>query len=417
MRFHIETYGCTANQGDSESIAGLLVEAGHRPVPELRADLLILNTCTVKASTEQKILNRLRGLADSKKKLLVAGCMVQAQPELVREACPNANMLGIYELLRAAEAVESISRGRHVGMLAKAEAKKPDTKPVRTDPLNAIVQVSQGCRGSCTYCITRLARGDLRSFPPEQIVSEVECALKEGCKEIRITSQDNTVYGQDIGTSLPSLISKIDALPGDFRIRVGMMNPGGLLPLLPDLLEAYDSPKVYKFFHIPVQSGSNEILRQMNRRYTREDFIKIVSRIRSRFPLASIATDVIVGYPGETETQFQDTYDLYEATRPDVVNISRFTLRPGTPAAKLKPLSTQITKDRSRRMAELWECVATEQNRRYIGLNDRVLISEKGKNDTMVGRSSNYKAVVLPDGTLGDFVDVEFKTAFSTYLA
>ncbi len=416
MDFYIETYGCTANQGDSESLSGLLVEAGHCLVSEAQAELLIVNTCTVKASTEQKILARLRLLKDSPKSILVAGCMAQAQPGLVKEACPQANLLGTYELPRAPEAVESISKGKHVEFLNKTEAQKPNIKPIRSDPLAAIVQISQGCKGTCTYCITRFARGQLKSFAPEQIVSEVECALKEGCKEIRITSQDNTVYGQDIGTDLPSLLSKLIVLPGDFRIRVGMMNPGGLLEILPELLQVYKSEKVYKFFHIPIQSGSNEILKEMNRKYTRDDFIKIVSEIRKQFPLASIATDVIVGYPGETDDQFQETFNLYTETKPDVVNISRFTPRPGTPAAKLKPLPTQTQKDRSKKVAELWESVAIEQNKRYLGSKDKVLINEKGKNNSLVGRSSNYKAVVLKDGKLGELVDVEFREAYSTYL-
>lgn len=412
-QIYIETYGCTANKADSEEMAGALSKKYLPANDSESADLLIINTCTVKGATERKIVHRLKTLAG--KKVLVAGCMAQAQPTLVLEANPKASLLGTYQIADVEKAVEKIFSGKQVRLIGKTERKRcPDRK--RLDSVHALVSIAQGCKGSCTYCIARLARGELQSFPQESILEEARNSLANGTREIRLTCQDCGVWGEDLGKRLPELIQNVLSLPGEFRVRIGMMNPDGVGKFLPELMRLYKNPKLYRFAHLPVQSGSNKVLKAMNRKYTREEFLEICSQLRKEVPDITISTDIIVGYPGETKPDFEETISLLKEARPDIVNISRFTPRPNTPASKLKQTPSEVSKERSRIASALCKRMGIENNKRHIGSTQTVLITEKGKNNTLVGRAENYKPVVLKKGKTGDFVKVKITGAFSTYL-
>jgi MiaB/RimO family radical SAM methylthiotransferase len=214
----------------------------------------------------------------------------------------------------------------------------------------AIVQVARGCVGTCTYCITRMARGPLKSFPEDQIRDEMCAHALAGTPEIQITAQDISCWGKDIGKSLPSLLQKFDDIPGRFMIRVGMMNPGTVKGILDDLVDAYAGNRIFKFLHLPVQSGSDSVLKRMGREYTVSDFEEIVARFKQRYPEITLATDMIVGFPGETDEDFSQSLDLIDRIRPQKVNITRYSARPFTPISSEKDFPDWIKKERSRIM-------------------------------------------------------------------
>jgi len=209
--------------------------------------------------------------------------------------------------------------------------------------------------GDCSFCITKLAKGNLQSFPKEDIINEIKKRIEEGYKRINLTSTDNGCYGLDINTSLVSLLKNITEIPGDFKIRIGMINPNYAKLYLNDLIKIYKSDKIIKFLHIPVQSGSNKILKDMNRKYKVQDFINVVSKFRKNILGINISTDIIVGYPTESEEDFEETLNLVKKIKPEVLNISKFTSRPGTKASRLKQLKTEEIKRRSVILTNLYK--------------------------------------------------------------
>ena len=210
------------------------------------------------------------------------------------------------------------------------------------------MEIASGCMSECTFCQTKLSKGDLVSYRLGDIVRQVKTEIKDGCKEVWLTSTDNGCYGFDIGTDLPSLINAVVEIQEDYMIRVGMMNPMYMPRIKDKLIESYDNNKVFKFIHIPVQSGSNRVLHDMKRGHTVETFREIVKKVRDRFGQFTISTDIIVGFPSETEEDFEKTVSLLDATRPDVVNLSRYSARPGTDAAEWKQLDILEVKRRSK---------------------------------------------------------------------
>jgi MiaB-like tRNA modifying enzyme len=417
-RIHVEVYGCSANQADSEMVQGLLGEAGHTLVGEPEsADASVVLTCTVKTPTERKIVKRIRWLLDLGGPLVVAGCMPEAQRGLVEETAPGASMVGPDNLLDIVDVVEAAIEGGRVEALHGGALDRTCLPRIRRNPVIHIAPVASGCLGDCSYCIVRRARGRLSSFPTERIVMDVRRALGEGCREIWVTAEDTAAY-RDGEIGLPKLLEKLANLEGKFFIRVGMMNPNNALPILDDLIEVFSSEKVFKFLHIPVQSGNDEVLGRMRRRYSVEDFLGLVRRIREAFPMLTLSTDIICGFPGENEEQFQDSLRLIEEVKPEVLNISRFWPRPGTEAEAMDgQLHGRETKDRSRRLSTLWRRQSFEGSQRWMGWEGEILVDEVGKEGSMVGRNFAYKPVVIREKAgLGDFVRVKVTEARGGYL-
>ena len=418
-RIHVEVYGCSANQADFEMVQGLLCGAGHTLVGEPEAaDAYVVLTCTVKTPTERKIVKRIRRLSDLGGPLVVAGCMPEAQRGLVEETAPGASMVGPDNLLDIVDVVEAAIEGGRVEALQGGALDRTCLPRIRRNPVIHIAPVASGCLGDCSYCIVRRARGRLSSFPAERIVDDAKRALGEGCREIWVTAEDTAGY-RDGEIRLPQLLEKLANLEGRFFIRVGMMNPNNALPILDDLIEAFGSEKVFKFLHVPVQSGNDEVLRRMRRRYSVDDFRGLVQRIREAFPVLTLSTDIICGFPGETEEQFQDSLRLIEEVKPEVLNISRFWPRPGTEAEAMGgQLHGRETKDRSRRLSALWRRQSLEGSQRWKGWEGEILIDEVGKEGSMVGRNFAYKPVVLEDEVdLGEIVRVRVTEAHGGYLS
>jgi len=410
VRVYFEAYGCTQNYGEARLMSEAVRRQGHAiAAREDDADAYVLVTCTVIDHTERRMVKRIRALSSRGKPLVVAGCMAAAQRALVREIAPKANLLPprqweqIAELFAADTACAERAREVEAGSAA---------------PVDAILPIAQGCLGSCTYCITRVARGRVRSYAAEDLLERARGYLSAGSREIKLTGQDTAAYGRDSGTGLPELLRQVCALPGEFRVRVGMADPLTVLPVLDDLVDAYADEKVYKFLHLPVQSGDDDILAAMRREYTVAEFEGIAAAFRARYPDLALSTDVIVGFPGETEAQFERSLDLVRRVRPDVVNITRFSARPGTPAAALKPVVGWRVKERSRRLTGLKAAVARHERQRLVGRRVRVLLTEAGRGDSTLGRTQEYRQVVLPgQRVLGEFLDVEIVGARDTDLA
>lgn len=387
-KIHIFTQGCTANQSDSEVMAGLLQKAGYTLVdsPDA-ADLIILNTCTVKSPTEMKAFSYLKKY--QKKKFVVAGCIPQSDPKRLA----GYSLIGTRQIHRIVDIVAATLEGHAVSFLDMDKSPRLNLPKVRKNEMIEIIPINAGCLGACTFCKTKQARGGLFSYAVHDIIKEVETAVSQGVKEIHLTSQDTGAYGVDIGTNLPSLIDQIVKVPGDFKVRIGMANPDLVKRWTSHLLKSVKSDKVFKFLHIPVQSGSDKVLKDMGRHYTREDFIKIIKLARKEIPNITISTDVICGFPTETEDDFQQTYDLLEELKIPVINISKFYPRPDTPAAKMKKIPTHIVKSRSTMIVQLHK--STIDNGDWLGWTGRVLIDEQGK-DCMKGRNDFYKQVIVP---------------------
>jgi len=417
-KVYAEAFGCSANFADYEMAMGLLREAGFQLVenPE-ESDLLMAFTCTVKTPTERKMVRRIRELQALGKPFVVAGCMPKVEAELIEEIAPRASLMGPDSILKVVKVAEETLWGVRAHALEDMLVPKTCLPRVRKNPVVHIAPISSGCVGDCSYCIVKLARGRLFSYPLEAVVEDASRAIASGAKEIWVTAQDTAAYTSG-GARLPDLLEALCSLEGRFFIRVGMMTPNNALSTLEDLIEAFRRDRVFKFLHIPVQSGNDEVLERMNRRYNVDDFKHIVARFREEIPRISLSTDIICGFPGETEDQFRDSLRLVEEVKPDVVNISRFGPRPGTKAAEMRPQTPGWeTKRRSRMLSQRWRSLSLERNRQWIGWSGEVLIDEKGRGDSWVGRNYAYKAVVLRgEAHLGDLLQVRVVDAQPQYL-
>ncbi|MBN2043274.1 MAG: tRNA (N(6)-L-threonylcarbamoyladenosine(37)-C(2))-methylthiotransferase [Candidatus Aenigmarchaeota archaeon] len=417
MKIYIETYGCSANQADSEMMAGLLEESGHRITNEKDSDIIILNTCFVKTPTEMKIIDRIKKLKG--KKLIIAGCMPETMGKKLKKIAPESSLVGTHNLKRITEAVERMMREEAVEFVGKNNVPKAGIKKIRKNPIINIVPVSSGCLGECAYCCVRLAKGRLFSFSGEMIIRDICSSLKDGCREVWITSQDNGCYGFDKGTNLAKLLEETVRIDGDFRIRIGMMNPDHVRRFLRDLINIYKNPKIYKFLHIPVQSGSDSVLKRMKRKYTVKQFEEIVKEFRKEIPDITVSTDIIVGFPGETEKDFEETKKLLERVSPDVVNLSKFGSRPGTEASGMDQVDNRTIKERSKSIGLIIKKITKERNDRFAGKECEILISENGKRKNQwVGRNIEYKPVLVEskDDLLGKMIKVRTSEAKVTHL-
>ena len=414
----VEVFGCSANQADAEIASGLLIDAGHTVLDDPKgAESVVILTCTVKTPTENRVLKRIREIYATGVPLVVAGCMPKVQRRLIEGVAPNACMVGPDDLSHVVDAVEASISGRRIVETNGGPYEKTCLPRARINPIIHIAPISSGCLGNCSYCIVRHARGRLHSFPLDGIVEDARRAVEGGCREIWVTAEDTAAYRWE-GVRLPELLEALCGIEGSFRIRVGMMTPNQAEVVLGDLVEAFLSEKVFKFLHVPVQSGNDDVLRRMNRRYTVDDFRTLVDKIRETFPSVSLSTDVICGFPGETDEQFNDSLRLVEEITPDVLNISRFWPRPGTEAAEMVgQLHGRDTKRRSRDMSKLWRRISEERNRSWIGWQGEIIVDEFGSGSSVVGRNYAYKPIVIPDlSAPGEFVKVTVVDATRGYL-
>ena len=408
---HFITQGCSRNLRESELMMGLLDNSGYKIVEkEDDSDVNVVNICTVKGDTTA--LREIRRLKKQfpEKKLVVAGCITESIVPKVKNIDEGISFVNTHNFGRISTVVENSLNGNVLELLGKRYEQKVNLPSVRKNPVIGIVPILNGCNYFCTFCSTKLVKGKLFSYPMDAIRQDVKSHLKAGCKEIWITSNDTGAYMIEQGgkQKLVELLEQILSVPIDFKLRLGMMNPGNSITILDELIEIYKHPKMFKFLHIPLQSGNNEILKLMNRKYTVENFINVVEAFRKEIPEITISTDTIVGFPSETELQFEDSVNALKKIKPDVLNLSRYAAREGTIAAKMKPLSTNALKQRSRIMTSLYRQIALENNKKWTNWQGKILIDEKGKHDSWIGRNYCYKPVVVKgDFRLGDEIDVK----------
>ena len=394
-KIFVEAYGCSASFADSEMISGLILNGGHSLVENSsESDLNIVVTCSVKDSTANKMMHRIKSLKT--KPLIVAGCLPKAEKNTVERFSENASLLGPNSLGKTLQVINSTLKGSKQIALEDYDLSKIGLPKVRLNPAVGIVEIASGCMSECTFCQTKLSKGDLSSYRLGDIVRQVQTEIKEGCKEVWLTSTDNGCYGFDIGTDLPSLVNAVTEIPEEFMVRVGMMNPMYMPRIKENLVEAYDNDKVFKFLHIPVQSGSDKVLHDMKRGHTAGTFREIAKKVKERFGNFTISTDIIVGFPSETEEDFQKTVSLLDETKPDVVNLSKYSARPGTDAAEWEQIDAAEVKRRSKIVFEQISKLSMESNQKWIGWKGKVLFDEK-TDEGIKGRNFVYKPVSVVD--------------------
>ncbi|MFW9914295.1 MAG: tRNA (N(6)-L-threonylcarbamoyladenosine(37)-C(2))-methylthiotransferase [Candidatus Thorarchaeota archaeon] len=424
LLIRLESYGCTANHGASEIMAGLLSNAGFEVKwGQEEAGLVILNTCVVKSATHSKMLRRIRKIREKKPEIpmIIAGCMPQVYKEDILRVSSNISVLGPHDLNNIVSVVRNTLSRHFVKEITDRgeEDLRIDQPRLRRSSLSGIIQIARGCQSSCSYCIVKKVMGDIHSYPPRQIVEEVKTCIQDGCREILLTAQDLGAYGTDIETSLSDLLGRIlPELPQNARLRLGMLNPGNLWTDLDRLLKVISCESVYSMLHLPVQSGNDDVLQRMGRSYSVSRFQDIIKQIREVNPSITIHTDIIVGFPGETEKAFKDTLDLIMWLKPDVVNVSKFSPRPGTAAAKYKTLPSNVVKARSKALANLCGKISFEKNNDLVGKIFRVLTLKKYGTNSWYGRTDNYKPVICTDSSssLGELATVYIGEATKTHL-
>jgi MiaB-like tRNA modifying enzyme len=426
MNIYIETYGCTANLNNSEIFAGMLTQSKNNIVKNLEiADILILNTCVVKSKTENKIKRRISDLITkyNDKLIIIAGCMPETNFKFLHALNSKLIFLGTNHIKDINNLIlnwklNKLSIEKQKDFLSRDREEKILLPKIPENKLISITQISEGCLGNCSYCKTRLAKGKLYSYAIEKIVKSIESDLRNGAKEVWITSQDNGIYGLDWKESkrrpqLVNLLKKILNLPYKFKLRLGMMNPNAVYFILDELIEIYKNPKMYKFIHIPIQSASNKVLKDMNRNYKIEKVVEIINKFRKEFPDLVFATDIISGYPSENNDDANLNLKFIEKFMPDVFNLSRMSIHKGTSAEKLQPLDIKIINKRTSELMELHRKTALENKKKFLGKEIKVFVNKNLGDNLFEARDENYNIVLISSkdkGIFGKNLFVKIKT-------
>ncbi|MBI5228358.1 tRNA (N(6)-L-threonylcarbamoyladenosine(37)-C(2))-methylthiotransferase [Candidatus Micrarchaeota archaeon] len=415
-KVYIETYGCTLNQADSDIMKGVLKQQGYEITEkEEESDAIIVNTCTVKGATENKIFARMKELQKQGKKFVVAGCMSANEPK-IRKYISNAPIVGTGALGKIGDAVtRSLGTSNSREQITFKNYESKDTLArVLTAPILRI-PINDGCTSNCYFCQTKIARPYLKSYSPKTISKWINDGIANGAREVQLTSMDSGAYGIDIKSNLVNLMKLVcdddsddrkNISDQEFLIRLGMINPNHAVRLKKGLIEVLKNKKMYKFIHIPVQSGSEKVCGDMNRDHSVADFVELVESLRTEIPEITLSTDIIVGYPTETTEDYAQTNRLLEELKLDIVNVSKFSPRPGTKAKEMKALDNLVVKGRSTETSALVKRISGEINKKLLGRTYRVLITEKDEGtEDYKGRNINYKQLVVKDyeGKLGEF--------------
>ncbi|XP_052741750.1 threonylcarbamoyladenosine tRNA methylthiotransferase [Bicyclus anynana] len=417
---YVKTWGCAHNNSDSEYMAGLLAAHGYKLTEDKwQAQLWLLNSCTVKSPAEDHFKNEIELGQSRGIHVVVAGCVPQGAPRATY--LTGLSVVGVQQIDRIVEIVEETLKGHTVRLFGQ---KKTDggkkaggasllLPKVRKNPLIEIIPINTGCLNQCTYCKTKHARGELGSYPPEEIVERARQSFTEGVCEIWLTSEDTGTYGRDIGTSLPELLWKlVEVIPEGCRLRLGMTNPPYILEHLAEVAKIMHHPRVYKFLHVPVQSGSDAVLSDMKREYTRADFETVVDFLTDKVPGMTIATDIICGFPTETEQDFQHTMALCKKYRFPSLFINQFFPRPGTPAAKMQRVPGQEVKKRTKELSEFFRSYEPYSHR--VGETQQVLVTDVSHDKNYyVSHNEFYEQVLVPkvEGYMGKMLTVKITSA------
>ena len=424
-KLHLITYGCQMNEYDSERVAGLLRERQYELTDDAgTADLILVNTCAIREKAEEKVFSKLGELKRLKATrpgmvIGVMGCMAQLQQATIFRRAPHVDLVfGSPAIARVGDLVERARReGRPVLETGEAPLVKITAKPPTADRLKAFVTVMEGCEKHCTFCVVPRTRGRERSHPPAAIVAEIEGLVAGGCREVTLLGQTVNAYGRDLipPTDLAELFARVNDVAGLQRIRFTTSNPYNLTPRL--IRAMREVPKVCEWFHLPLQSGSDAVLERMNRGYTRAHYLDLIAALRDAEPAMAFSTDIIVGFPGETEADFAATVEMIERVGYDNVFVFRYSRRPGTPAATMpEQVADDVKADRNRRLLQVVERVTGAQSARLAGRTMEVLVDGVSRRNPgeLAGRT-RCNRVVNFDGqgqvVVGDVVRVRVTEA------
>lgn len=423
-RIYIETYGCAFNVADGEAMAAVLEREGFEIAIQAEdADAVVLNTCTVKNRTWNDFKKRLSGLRDAARSggpaVILAGCVPPTHlndPLIAGVAAIGPDTIG-----QIGEVVAEALAGNHVQRVRRNRSDGDDCERARMparrrNPLVEILPISRGCLSHCSFCQTRIARGRLHSFRRGDLTERARKSVDEGVREIWITSQDTGAWGKDAGESLPELLNELCAIEGDFRIRLGMSNPIWIHERLNEYLDAVAHAKVFKFLHVPVQSGSDRVLAHMRRDNTAAQFEEIARAFAERFPDGTFMTDLIVGYPTESDEDFEETMRLVERCGIGMVNRSRYSRRPGTSAATLAPLAPEVVLERSLRLEKVVRRIAREWHEKFVGRKEKVLTAEWRDRATLAHNEAYRPVFIEGKFDLGKWLEVEHIAAADYHL-
>jgi len=421
LKFFLETFGCSLNKADSDLIVGRLHLLGfERSETVETADVIILNTCGVKEPTEDKIIHKLEQLSEGTIPVVITGCLPKISFNRVKSAIPDFGaILGPQSITSLGIILQQVLNGAHG--ITHIESDEDSKLQYFEGPPNSVIctiPICEGCLGNCAYCAVRFARDQLKSYKIDKIRSVVERCVHLGYLEIRLTAQDAGAFGRDTGETLPSLLHELAQISGNHRFRLGMFNPNLVTEYLPELLDAMDSANYFQFFHVPLQSGNDRVLQAMNRRYTVKEWEHTVSEIRRGFPEATIATDIIVGFPGETGAEFDSTIDIIRKVKPSVINVSKYGDRPGTQSSKsTEKVNTLVKKERSRTLTKIVNAIVESTNKSWIGWEGMVIATGSGSKGGIICRNPSYKSVIVHDDLqIGTIHKVKITSAKKTHL-
>lgn len=415
QKIWIRTWGCSHNNSDGEYMAGQLAAYGYKITENASdADLWLLNSCTVKNPAEDHFRNSIKKAQEENKKVVLAGCVPQAQPR--QDYLKGLSIIGVQQIDRVVEVVEETIKGHSVRLLGQKKdngkrlgGARLDLPKIRKNPLIEIISINTGCLNACTYCKTKHARGNLASYPIDELVERAKQSFQEGVCEIWLTSEDTGAYGRDIGTDLPTLLWKlVEVIPEGAMLRLGMTNPPYILEHLEEMAKILNHPRVYAFLHIPVQSASDSVLMDMKREYCVADFKRVVDFLKEKVPGITIATDIICGFPGETDQDFQETVKLVEEYKFPSLFINQFYPRPGTPAAKAEQVPAHVKKQRTKDLSRVFHSYNPYDHK--IGERQQVLVTEESFDSKFyVAHNRFYEQVLVPKNPafMGKMVEVD----------
>ena len=403
------TFGCQMNERDSEILFGFLAQMGYEKTDiEAEADLVLFNTCCIREKAESKVLSHLGELKKLKQKnpdmiIGVCGCMMQQKgmADTIRSSAPYVDLIfGTHNLHHFPEYMYNVyqGKGRQIEILDKEEGVQEGLPSYREYPFKALVNIVYGCNNFCTYCIVPYVRGRERSRKQADIVQEVKQLVADGVVEITLLGQNVNSYGLDLqdGTNFAGLLQELDQIEGLRRIRYMTSHPKDLTEELEKTIA--ESSKVVDHFHLPVQSGSSRVLELMNRRYTKEHYLQLIDLIRKYMPNAAITTDIIVGFPGETEEDFLETVDLVRKVKFDNAFTFVYSKRAGTPAARMEdPTSLDEKKERLQRLNDALSDISRDINDKLQDTVVDVLVEgpSKTNEEMLTGRTTSNKTVIF----------------------
>lgn len=429
MKYYITTMGCQLNENDSEKLAGIVEGMGFEKTEKLEeADLVIYNTCCVRENAEERLFGKLGELKKQKEEkgtiIAIGGCMMQ-EPAMLEKIKKSYNytdiVFGTHTLHKFEEDLKKVlENGKKVRDVIDIDGEVIEDLPIkRNDNFKASVTIMYGCNNFCSYCIVPYVRGRERSREPEKILEEVEMLAKEGYKEITLLGQNVNSYNGRENYKFANLLNDVCKIDGIERVRFISPHPKDFTD---DVIEAIaNNPKIARVLHLPLQSGSSAVLKKMNRKYTKEQYLELVDKIKTRIPDVVLSTDIIVGFPGETEEDFEDTLDVVRKVNYEQVFMFIYSRREGTVADKMEnQIPEEIKHKRFDRLKELFDSRVSENNQKYIGTTQKILVDGYSKNDkeTLTGRTDTNKVVNFKgnEELIGKMINIKITEEHKWYL-